>query len=125
MLPVLVPLLLAAATAGAAALPSPPPARKYPACSPLWPAGSPKAGCWVWDWQFSFHPVTTSSKTVGDSSGGLLDADGVWHTFYSCAGGWCHLSTKDLVHYESHGIVAPAPYPGIHCPRPPGAVKRP
>ena len=117
MLLFLAPLLLAAAAEAAAELPSPapaPPANNYPACSPFWPAGSPKEGCWVWDWQFSFHPVTTSSKTVGDSSGGLLDADGVWHTFYSCTGGWCHLSTKDLVHYESHGIVKPKPYPGIN-----------
>jgi sucrose-6-phosphate hydrolase SacC (GH32 family) len=73
-------------------------------CSPLWP-GDPKAhGCWAWDWQFAFHPVTTSSPTVGDSSGGL-HINGSWHFFYSCQGGWCHLETQDLVNYESHGIV--------------------
>ena len=68
--------------------------------------------------------LCTSSPTVGDSSGGL-HINGSWHFFYSCQGGWCHLETQDLVNYESHGIVAPAPYPGIHCPRPPGAVKQP
>ena len=74
-------------------------------CSPLWPDKT-QAGCWVWDWQFSFHPVTMSSPAVGDSSGGLF-VDGMWHTFYSCTGGWCHLETEDLVHYESHGIISP------------------
>jgi sucrose-6-phosphate hydrolase SacC (GH32 family) len=83
-------------------------------CSSFWPGDPKDPGCWAWDWQFQFHPVTTSSPTVGDSSGGLF-VNGSWHTFYSCAGGWCHLSTRDLVHYESHGIIVAKPspsYPG-------------
>ena len=75
-------------------------------CSALWPGDPKDPGCWAFDWQFTFHPVTTSSPTVGDSSGGL-HINGSWHFFYSCDGGWCHLETEDLVNYVSHGIVVP------------------
>ena len=84
-------------------------------CSPLWPGKPTDAGCWAWDWQFAFHPVTTSSPTVGDSSGGL-HVNGSWHFFYSCTGGWCHLETTDLVHYESHGIIHTRQSPGYPHP---------
>jgi hypothetical protein len=107
--PLLVAVLLAAHASASSAGP-------YAGhCSPLWPGHPKDPGCWAWDWQFSFHPVTTSSPTVGDSSGGL-HINGSWHFFYSCTGGWCHLETDDLVDYESHGIIVPKQSPGYPHP---------
>ena len=46
----------------------------------------------------------------GDISGGLL-INGTWHIFTLCSGGWCHLSTHNLVHYQSHGVTTTASSP--------------
>eukprot|EP00729_Bicosta_minor_P027999 gene27999-18165_t len=70
---------------------------------------------WVPSWQFSYHPVTPHVSKQGDISGGLFVDNKTWHFFTSCTGGWCHLSSTDLCHWESHGIITAkksTSYPG-------------
>lgn len=51
---------------------------------------------------YAQRPLQVSHQ--GDISGGLL-LNNTWHFFTSCTGGWCHLSSPDLVRWQSHGVV--------------------
>eukprot|EP01047_Picozoa_sp_COSAG01_P005344 COSAG01_NODE_181_length_22873_cov_12.951392_22_plen_514_part_00 len=47
--------------------------------------------------------------------------NGTYHFMNSCGGGWCHLSTLDLVHYDSHGLLKPGGGTGSVAPLPDGS----
>jgi hypothetical protein len=52
----------------------------------------------------------------GDISGGLLVNNSEWHFFTSCTSGWCHLSSSDLCHWQSHGVIAAKESPSYPQP---------
>ena len=94
-------LLLAAALVAVTSASGFPPGCHPPIVDPAWTS----------TWLLSYHPVTPFVPSQGDISGGLL-INGTWNLFTSCTGGWCHLSTPDLVHYQSHGIIQARSSPG-------------